>query len=116
MKLLPILWSEPPTADDWSRLSAARKGLGYTEMIQPVEALQGSPGTLLVIGSSSPDWLQNYYRCLDITDEAELEWALGGALREDERMESYGELLSTWMGIEIRQVGEEDHDGGVRFT
>lgn len=50
MRLLAILWAEPPTAEDWARLSAARIAIGYTEMVKPVQALQGSPGTLLVIG------------------------------------------------------------------
>lgn len=116
MRLLPILWAEPPTAGDWARLSAARKAIGYSEMVKPVQALQGSPGTLLVIGDIRPDWLQNFYACDDITDEAALRVALDGALREDERMEAFGELLSAWMDTDVKQIGEEEHDGGVRFS
>lgn len=116
MRLLAILWAEPPTAEDWARLSAARIAIGYTEMVKPVQALQGSPGTLLVIGKVRPSWLQNYYACDDIADERELQWALRGALTEDERMEAFGELLSTWMGAEVKQVGEEEYDSGVRFS
>lgn len=116
MKLLPILWTEEPTAEDWARLTAARKAIGYTEMVQPVQALQGSPGTLLIIGTATPDWLQNYYQCVDITNEDELQWALRGALTEDERAEVYSELLSAWMGVDVKQVGEEEIDAGVRFS
>ena len=116
MKLLPIFWTEPPTAEDWGRLTAAREAIGYREMVKPVQALQGSPGTLLIIGTATPDWLHNYYRCVDITDEAELQWALDGALGEEERMESFAELLSEWMGVEVKQIAEEETDAGVRFS
>lgn len=116
MRLLPILWAEPPTAEDWQRLSAARIAIGYTDMVKPVQALQGSPGTLLIIGKVRPSWLQNYYACDDITNDSELRWALEGALNEDERMEAFGELLSTWMGTEVTQVGEEETDVGVHFS
>lgn len=115
MKLLPILWSEPPTQEDWDRLSAAKKAIGYTDLIQPCQALQGSPGTILVIGSARPDWLCNFYACNDITDEDELQWALEGALNEDQRMETFEELLSGWMGAEVKYVNEEEYDNGVRF-
>jgi len=116
MKLLPILWTEPPTPEDWARLTAAREAIGYREMVKPVQALQGSPGTLLIIGTASPDWLQSFYRCRDMANQAELEWALDGALRDDERMESFGELLSEWMGVEVKQIAEEETDAGVRFS
>lgn len=110
MRLLPILWTEPPTPEDWARLSAARIAIGYTDMVKPVQALQGSPGTLLVIGSASPTWLQNFYRCTDITDKDELEWALSGALTEEDRAAAFAELLSQWTGVEVTQTGEEEHD------
>lgn len=109
MRLLPILWAEPPTTEDWARLTEARIAIGYTDLIKPVQALQGSPGTLLCIGGARPSWLQNYYACDDITDSAELEWALEGALTEDERAERFAELLSHWMGVEVKQIGEEEY-------
>ena len=115
MRLLPILWAEPPTNEDWERLSAARTAIGYTDLVKPVQALQGSPGTLLCIGAR-PDWLHNYYYCASTRDTADLEWALDGALREDERMEAFGELLSEWTGVDVKYVGEEEYDGGVQFT
>lgn len=115
MKLLPIWWTETPTPEDWKRLSASRERIGYTDMVKPARALQGSPGTLLVIGPGRPDWVQNFYACNDITDNAELDWALAGALQEDERVESFAELLSLWMDADVKMTGEEEHDAGVRF-
>ena len=109
MRLLPILWAEPPTAEDWARLSAAKTAIGYEDLIKPAQALPGSPGTLLCIGGARPSWLQNYYACDDITDSDELEWALDGALNEDERIEQFAELLSQWMGVDVKQVGEEEY-------
>lgn len=113
MRLLPIYWTKPPTPEDWARLTEAREAIGYTDVIKPVQALQGSPGTLLVIGEGRPSWLQNFYACNDITDKADLMWALDGALRMEGRAEAYSELLSSWMGVEVSSVGEEEHDGSV---
>lgn len=115
MRLLPILWTEPPTPEDWVRLSAARKAIGYHDKVQPVKALQGSPGTLLVVGTASPDWLHNFYRVTDTANEAELQWALDGALRSEERSESFQELLSGWMGCDVKLTGEEEYAPNDRF-
>lgn len=113
MRILPIFWTVPPTPDDWERLSRARKALGYTELIKPVQALPGSPGTLLVIGSGRPDWLHNYYACNDITDPAELQLALDGALDDAEREQAFGDLISQWMGVDVTFAGEEPYDEPV---
>ena len=110
MKLLPIFWTEEPTSDDWARLTEARIALGYTDLIKPVRALPGSPGTLLVIGKGRPDWLHNFYACDDITDAEELQWALGGALGGDERESAMEELLSGWMGVQVKQAGEVPYE------
>lgn len=113
MRLLPIYWTKPPTPEDWARLTEAREAIGYTDVIKPVQALQGSPGTLLVIGEDRPSWLQNYYACNDITDKAELESALESALANEDNILAFTELLSQWMGADVKRVGEEDYDGSV---
>ena len=115
MRILPIFWTQKPSAEDWGRLSAAREALGYTELIKPVQALPGSPGALLVIGSGRPDWLHNFYACNDIANEAELQSALKGALSEDQRLEAFTELLSQWMHAGVTFVGEEQYDEPVGF-
>lgn len=109
MRILPILWAEPPTAEDWARLSAARIAIGHTDPIQPVQGLQGSPGTLLCIGGARPSWLQSFVACDDIENEDELQWALQIAIEESAESTYYETLLSEWMGAEVKQVGEEPY-------
>lgn len=117
MRLLPILWAEPPTADDWARLSAARIAIGYTDPIQPVKALPGSPGPILAIGQL-PSWLTGYAHVESTADRIGLEAALQHCLGQDAtpRTEEYEALLSHWMGVKVTCRGEEEYDGGVRFS
>lgn len=108
MKILPILWAEPPTAEDWARLSAAREAIGYTELIKPVQALPGSPGTILAIGAL-PSWLTPFSYAESVEDAECLELALSGCLGDQEEVGSMETLISSWMGVEVKQVGEEEY-------
>ena len=116
MRILPILWSQPPTDEDWKRLSEARTALGYTDLIKPVQALEGSPQPVLCIGAF-PSWLTDYTHVLDTLDEG-LQDALSYCLDEQKhdvrKLEAF--LLSQWMGTEVKYIETEDHDGGVRFV
>ena len=116
MRLLPILWAESPTAEDWKRLSAAREAVGYAELLQPAEALEGSPGPVLAIGKY-PSWLTGYAYVESTSDRMGLEAALYHCLFSDGlEGEEYAALLSHWMGVKVTCQGSEEHDGGVRFV
>lgn len=116
MRLLPILWAEEPTAEDWARLSAAREAIGYTDLIKPARAFQGSPGPILAIGAF-PDWLTGYAHVKSTRDRGGLESALYHVLYGDNisEGEEWAALLSHWMGMQVSISGEEEFDGGVRF-
>lgn len=114
MRLLPILWAEPPTTEDWQRLSAARTALGYTDLIQPAEAVPGSPGPILAIGKM-PDWIIQY-AYVPSTRDSKLAERLQAVLDRQEDPDTIGKLLSRWMGVEVKQIGEEEYRGGVQFT
>lgn len=107
MRLLPILWAEPPAPEDWARLSAARIAIGYTELIKPVQALPGSPGTILAIGKM-PDWIVQY-GYVTSTKDPNLTERLRNVLDRQDDPDTIGKLLSQWMGVEVKQVGEEEY-------
>lgn len=117
MRILPILWAEPPTAADWERLSEARKALGYMELIQPVEALEGSPQPVLCIGKL-PSWMTDfaYVESTELTEELQkmLDYCLSPGY--DQQAVRFAELLSVWMDTDVKYAGEEEQDGGVRFV
>lgn len=116
MRILPILWAEPPSTADWERLSQARKALGYMELIQPVEALEGSPQPILCIGKL-PSWMTEF-AYVDSTSDMELGNALDCCLNPgyDQQPEAYALLLSRWMGGDVKYIRTEGQDGGVRFV
>jgi hypothetical protein len=107
--LLPILWAEPPTTDDWARLRAAKEALGYADMVKPARALQGSPGRILAVGVR-PDWLCEY-NYTPSTEDAGLAdvlgWCLG--LREDPWAPTYEDMLSDWFKGPVVFLGEEPY-------
>lgn len=116
MRLLPILWAEPPTAEDWARLSAAREAIGYRDLIKPVEALEGSPQPILAVGKL-PTWMTDY-AYVDSTASSEIENALDWCINTGvvDTGEKAAALLSEWMGVDVKYAGSEEHEGGVRFS
>ena len=116
MRILPILWAEPPTDEDWKRLSEARTALGYTDLIKPVQALEGSPQPVLCIGAD-PSWVTDY-AYVENTHSEHLQDALGYCLEEQhlDTGKLVAQLFSKWMGTEVKYIETEEHDGGVRFV
>ena len=111
MKLLPILWVKPPTADDWRLLSEAREAIGYTEKVKPAQALQGSPGRILAVGTM-PDWLCEFNYVTDTQDSRladVLAWCLNPEL-EDIWAPTPEDMIVKWSGGEFVYVGEEAID------
>lgn len=111
MRILPILWGAPPLSNDWKRLSAAREAIGYTETIQPAQALHGSPGRVLAI-AADPDWTCHYFRVEGTEDDAladALRWCLDEG-RTDIRTQTPEDLMLRWIPGAVYQ-GEEPYDG-----
>lgn len=111
MHLLPILFAEAPTPDEWAKLGAARVALGHEEQIRPARALPGSPGRILAVGVM-PDWICEYGYVKNL-DDPKLQSALGWCLGMNEHDESGGatELLSRWLECDVTFVGEEEYYG-----
>ena len=114
MHVLPILWSEPPTEYDWQALRGAKEALGYEGAIQPARAVPGSPGRILVIGSTKPDWLCECAH-VDTAASVALPEALGWCLGLNDYDEAMREedLLGRWLGVNVTLKEEVDYDGPV---
>lgn len=108
MRLLPILWSNDPTADDWRRLGEARIAIGYPEKLMPARAVHGSPGRVLAIGAE-PDWVCEFIRVDDTMDSPKLEFALKWCLEPEGEVsgEDIADKLASWMGVEVTFKGME---------
>lgn len=117
MRLLPILWAEPPTAEDWARLSRAREACGYTDPIQPANALPGSPQPVLCIGQL-PSWATDYEYVESTADPVlladALKWCLGERADYGDKL---AELIGEWMSSpeKVTYTGEEEHVEPVGF-
>lgn len=111
MRLLPILWGKTPRQSDWVALSRAKDTFGYSDMVQPATALQGSPGRILAIGRR-PDWLCEYNYVDDTADPrlpGVLQWCLDDTIT-DPQAPTYADMLSHWFGGTVTFSGEEPHD------
>lgn len=111
MNVLPILWAETPTREDWVALSQAREAIGYTDLIKPAKALEGSPGPILAVGVK-PSWLVDY-NYIESTWDPRLPEALKACLSQEAQQQTPEEIaavLSEWMGVEVKAVEEEKED------
>lgn len=118
MRLLPILIEGDPGQTGWETLSAARKAVGYTDQVKPARALPGSPQPILAVGQA-PSWLTDYAHVGSLQPGEAMNAAMEYALDDHSPAEvgqRYAELLSSWMGAEVKYTGEEEHDSGVQFT
>lgn len=118
MRILPILIEEAPTQEGWETLGGAREAAGYRNKVQPARALPGSPQPILAIGQR-PSWLTDYGYAEELAPGDALNRAMEYALDDhspEEVGERYAELLSGWLGAEVKYVGEEEHDSGVQFS
>lgn len=118
MRILPILIEEAPTQEGWETLGGAREAAGYRNKVQPARALPGSPQPILAIGQH-PSWLTDYAYAARLVAGDALNKAMEYALNDhspEEVGERYAELLSSWLDTEVKYVGEEEYDSGVRFS
>jgi hypothetical protein len=110
---LPILWPEgyEPTSEDWAALRTAKNATGYPGLVVPRKAVYGSPGVILAVGAL-PDWLARFAYIDTLSDIGRLTVALNAILNdpEDPRIGGPEELLSRWMGVEVKQVDEYEDE------
>lgn len=110
LRPLPILLPEGglPSGRALRALQEAKGRSGYSGLIRPAVALEGSPEPILAVGCH-PSWLTRYAYVPDFTSIPRLTNALTAILMnpEDERMADREDLLSLWFGVEVKQIGEE---------
>jgi hypothetical protein len=116
MRPLPILWAETPTPEDWQALRAAKKASGYSDLVQPCQAVLGSPEPILCVGIE-PDWVCRFAYIPDLKDPTRAKNAVTAVLitPDDPRMHDEAYLLSKWMGAPVKYVGEEPIELKVAF-
>ena len=111
MRPLPILWGFEPTKEDWDNLRAAKRYSGHKELVVPRPAVPGSPGIILCIGIEAPTWAADRYAYVpDARQVDRLTEALRVVRednRDDPRLGTQEQLLSKWMGGDVREVIEE---------
>lgn len=104
----------PPAPAHVELLKQARAALGADVLF--VEAHYGSPGRVICFGDTPP-WLTptapiqaaNTESLESVTAALKFAMSDSDAFKEDW-------LLSKWFGAPVRQVGVEEHAGGVRFV
>lgn len=107
--LLPILWGGEPTPADWAALKEAKTVLGYDSVIQPARAVNGSPGRILAVGDTPPDWVCDYAQVASAQDpdlSKALGWCLG--LNDYDNTPDVAAQLSRMMGCEVTFLYEEE--------
>ena len=114
LRPLPILTPgrELPTGDALAALRAAKQATGYSGMVLPVQAVQGSPAPILAVGCY-PDWLTTFAHVPDFSDVGRLTAALRAILvdNEDPRLGDETYLLSRWFGAPVKRLEDEVWDG-----
>lgn len=108
LRPLPILWGQEPTDADWAAVRAAKAATGYKGLVVPRQAVYGSPGVILAVGEL-PSWLCRFVYVDNTNDAEKLTEALNVVLNdpEDPSVGTEADLLSRWMGVEVKEVEEE---------
>lgn len=104
---LPILTPgrDLPTGGALATLRRAKMATGYSGLLLPRRAVQGSPAPILAVGVE-PDWVTDYAFVPDFTQEGRLTEALRAILMnpDDPRIGRPADLLSKWLGVEVKEV------------
>jgi hypothetical protein len=103
--VLPLpVYPAKPTGDDLAMLKEAKAKLGTKIMIQPVRAVQGSPGRVIAL-REKPHWICDYAYIPNPNPESmkqALAWALG--ITEDSRAITVVRTLKEIFGLETREL------------
>lgn len=112
LRPLPILTAdgELPTGGALATLRLAKMASGYSGMVRPMKAVQGSPGPILAVGVE-PDWLVDYALVPDWSSATRLTEALKAILinPDDPRIGRDVDLLSKWFKGPVKFIGEEEY-------
>lgn len=113
MRPLPILMAGGglPTGEPLERLKRAKQATGYSGLILPRIAVEGSPQPILAIGVE-PDWLTTFAYLPNLDDETRITAALTAVLMEpeDPRLGDEVDLLSKWFGGPVIFKGVEEFE------
>lgn len=100
---LPIYPSKP-TGEDLAMLKEAKAKVGANILIQPVRAVQGSPGRIIAL-RERPHWICDYAFIPNPNPQSmkeALEWALG--MKEDGRAITVVRTLTEIFGGGVREL------------
>lgn len=113
---LPV-WPWPMSDVRTALLSFAEASLGLPYVIQPVQAVPGSPGRILCFGTVQP-WLAPYAPILpENVDKVEsIAAALRFCLEDSSARFDDAAWLSRAMGVPVTYSHSEDHTGKVVFA
>lgn len=100
---LPV-WPRKPTGPDLALIKEAKASLGYPQLIQPVDAVPGSPGIVLAL-RERPNFICDHAFVQNVTLEsvtAALKHCLG--LVEDSRGTTVTMMLKEVFGKGLKEV------------
>lgn len=110
---LPMFWREgyEPTSEDWAAVREAKRRTGYSGLVVPRRAAYGSPGVILAVGAL-PDWLCRFAYVDSTRNIEKLTEAMNIVLNDPEDPSVGGpeDLLSRWLGVEVKLVEEIEEE------
>lgn len=100
VKTLP-LYLHKAESHHVAALKTAKRALDLDVLLQPMEARPGQFGRVLAF-REEPTWLCEYLTVTgpEMAEDAIL-WALG---RKEMPTETYAEILTRWMGAEVKEI------------
>lgn len=111
LRPLPVLTpnAEAPSGRAYEALRRAKIESGYPGLVQPRQAVQGSPEPILAVGCK-PGWLTRYVLVDSFEDHDALVHAMQAILIwDDGSVSEEADLLSEWMGCEVKLIGVESN-------
>jgi hypothetical protein len=103
--ILPLpIYPAKPTGNDLALLKEAKAKVGTDILLQPVRAVQGSPGRVIAL-RKKPTWICDYAYIPEPSVESlknALEWALG--IKEDSRGITVIRTLKEIFGEQTREL------------
>ncbi|NBR24515.1 MAG: hypothetical protein EBU08_12235 [Micrococcales bacterium] len=104
---LPV-WPRKPTGPDLDLIKQAKSSLSYPHLIQPVDAVPGSPGIILAL-RERPNFICDHAFVQNVTLEsitAALKHCLG--LTDDSRGTTVTMMLKEVFGEELKEIEVTD--------
>lgn len=112
---LPLLWNREPGDGDLQAVKAAFVSLGLSVLVQPVRAVPGGAGRVICI-DCEPDWIVDFARIDSVNSKGlpnAIRWSLSDA--DDPRAFSMADMLTHYLGCEVKELESERIEQKVRF-